>query len=551
VSWPVAEAAGHATLCARVIVAELIRHGVTDLVLAPGSRSAPLAYEAFEADRIGLLRLHVRLDERTAGFLGLGLAKGSGAPVAVLTTSGTAAANLFPAVLEAAHAHQPLVLITASRPRALVNTGANQTTDQDQLFGRHVREYAALSDQIADPPTWRFEVARLMAAATGTRNRRPGPVQLNVELSDPLVPTGFDRPPAVADLVLTPAEAGKPTELPAGPQTVIVAGDAPPAIGREVARLAERAGVPLLAEPSSNARSGAAALGTARLLAGSSLAEDVERVVVYGHPTLSRPVSRLLARDDLELVVVSAYADWVDPGRVATVVTDAVRFAEPEATEWLARWRQADADVRQRLDALLAGLPYFSGPVLAAGLWTALGERDVVFVGSSSPVRDLDLAPVTAVSPAVYANRGLGGIDGNVSTAAGIALATERPSHALLGDLTTLHDLTGLLRPAGEPQPDLRIVVANDIGGSIFATLEPGRPAHSPAYERLFGTPHTADFAALAAAVGCGYVRVRDAAELEAALAQPPQGVELVEAVIDRTQRRTLDTAITGLAATL
>ena len=175
----------------------------------------------------------------------------------------------------------------------------------------------------------------------------------------------------------------------------------------------------------------------------------------------------------------------------------------------------------------------------------------MLFVGSSSPVRDLDLAPVTAASPAVYANRGLAGIDGNVSTATGIALATERPAHALLGDLTALHDLTGLLRPEGEPQTDLRIVVANDTGGSIFATLEPGRPAHSAAYERLFGTPHAADFAALAAAVGCGYQQVRNAAGLSAALASPPQGVELVEAVIDRSQRRTLDAAITGLAATL
>jgi 2-succinyl-5-enolpyruvyl-6-hydroxy-3-cyclohexene-1-carboxylate synthase len=546
-----AEPAGHATLCARVILAELLSAGVTDLVLAPGSRSAPLAYEAFEADRIGLLRLHVRLDERTAGFLGLGLAKGSGNPVAVLTTSGTAPANLFPAVLEAAHAHQPLVLITASRPRSLVNTGANQTTDQDQLFGRHARAYAALSDQTADPPTWRFEIARLMAAAAGSRTRRPGPVQLNVELSDPLVPTGFDRPPAVADLMLTPAGPGQPTELPAGPQTVIVAGDAPPATGREVAALAERVRVPLLAEPSSNARSGAAALSTARLLASSSLVEDVERVVVYGHPTLSRPVSRLLARNDVELVVVSPYADWVDPGRTASVVTDAVRFAEPEGTEWLARWQSADAELRRSLESLLAGLTYFSGPVLATSLWAALGEQDVLFAGSSSPVRDLDLAPVAAASPAVYANRGLAGIDGNVSTAAGIALATERPTHALLGDLTTLHDMTGLLLPDGEPLPDLRVVVANDTGGSIFATLEPGRPAYSTAYERLFGTPHPADFAALAAAVGCGYARVSNAAELEAALARPPLGLELVEAVIDRTQRRTLDAAITGLAAKL
>jgi 2-succinyl-5-enolpyruvyl-6-hydroxy-3-cyclohexene-1-carboxylate synthase len=469
----------------------------------------------------------------------------------VLTTSGTAAANLFPAALEAAHAHQPLVLITASRPRALVNTGANQTTDQDQLFGRHVRGYAALSDQIADPPTWRFEIARLIAAAIGIRTRQPGPVQLNVELTDPLVPTGFDRPPAGADLVLAPARTGEPTELPAGPQTVIVAGDAPPATGREVAQLAEQAGVPLLAEPSSNARSGSAALGTARLLAASSLAEEIERVVVVGHPTLSRPVNRLLARGDVELVVASAYADWVDPGRTATVVTDSVRFAEPGANGWLARWQQADAELRRSLEALLGGLAYFSGPVLAAGLWTALDSQDVVFVGSSSPVRDLDLAPITAAPPVVYANRGLAGIDGNVSTAAGIALATERPTHALLGDLTTLHDLTGLLLPKGEPLPDLRLVVANDTGGSIFATLEPGRPAYSTAFERLFGTPHTADFAALAGAVGCGYARIADAAELEAALAEPPRGVELVEAVIDRTKRRTLNAAITGLAATL
>jgi 2-succinyl-5-enolpyruvyl-6-hydroxy-3-cyclohexene-1-carboxylate synthase len=277
----------------------------------------------------------------------------------------------------------------------------------------------------------------------------------------------------------------------------------------------------------------------------------VERVVVYGHPTLSRPVSRLLARGDVELVVVSPYADWVDPGRTASVVADAVRFAEPDTTGWLVRWQQADADLRQSLDDLLAGLRYFSGPTLAAGLWTALGERDVVFVGSSSPVRDLDLAPVTSTPPTVYANRGLAGIDGSVSTAAGIALAAERPTHALLGDLTTLHDLTGLLLPDGEPLPDLRLVVANDMGGSIFATLEQGRPAYSAAYERLFGTPQRADFAALAGAVGCGYARVAAADELAAVLARPPRGVEIVEAAIDRSQRRTLDTAITGLAATL
>jgi 2-succinyl-5-enolpyruvyl-6-hydroxy-3-cyclohexene-1-carboxylate synthase len=276
-------------------------------------------------------------------------------------------------------------------------------------------------------------------------------------------------------------------------------------------------------------------------------------VVVFGHPTLSRPVGRLLARDDVELVVVSPYADWVDPGRAARLVTSGVRFAPPAGRDWLDRWRAADAAVRTRLDRLLAGLDHLSGPAVAARLWTALPADTVLFVGSSSPVRDLDLAPVRADPPPVYANRGLAGIDGNISTAAGVALATARPTTALLGDLTALHDLTGLLRPATEPRPDLRLVVANDGGGSIFATLEPGGPGSilSGAYERLFGTPHAVDFAALAAGFGVAYEQVSALPDLDRVLARPVEGVEVVEVVVDRSQRRALNAEITGLAATL
>ncbi len=210
---------GNATACARVIVEELINRGVRDVVLAPGARSAPLAYECFEADRIGLLRLHVRVDERTAGFLALGLAKGSGAPVAVLTTSGTATANLHPAVLEAWHAHVPLIVITASRPRSVINTGANQTADQDQLFGRHVRGYVGLSDEILDHRTWRFEVARIMIAAAGVRTRMPGPAQLNVEFSEPLMPAEFAWPPPAPELVITATDtAAEARTLPTEPR---------------------------------------------------------------------------------------------------------------------------------------------------------------------------------------------------------------------------------------------------------------------------------------------------------------------------------------------
>ena len=543
---------GNATACARVIIEELMSRGVRDVVLAPGGRSAPLAYECFEADRIGLLRLHVRVDERTAGFLGLGLAKGYGAPVAVLTTSGTATANLHPAVLEAWHAHVPLIMITASRPRSLINTGVNQTTDQDQLFGRHLRGYAGLSDEVLDYRTWRFEVARLVTAASGSRSRTPGPAQLNVEFSEPLLPAEFAWPPPAPELVITASNAQtEPTALTDGAQTVIVAGDGPPNLGGAVADLAAQAAVPLFAEPSSNARRGAAALSTYRLLIASTLAEEIERVVVFGRPTLSRPVSRLLARTDVDLVVVSPFADWVDPGRAASLVTDAVRLPEPADLTWYNAWHEADRMVRERLTDLLAAQPYFTGPALAAAVWAALGADDPLFAGSSNPIRDLDLAPINSASPLVYANRGLSGIDGNISTAAGIALALERPTHALLGDLTALHDATGLVISREEPRPDLRLVVANDDGGSIFATLEQGEPAHMGAFERLFGTPQGLQFEALAAAAGIGYRRVQNARELAEVLSEPPVGMELVEAVIDRAHRRTLDREITALAATL
>jgi 2-succinyl-5-enolpyruvyl-6-hydroxy-3-cyclohexene-1-carboxylate synthase len=543
---------GNATACARVIIEELISRGVRDVVLAPGARNAPLAYECFEADRIGLLRLHVRVDERTAGYLGLGLAKGYDTPVAVLTTSGTAAANLHPAVLEAWHAHVPLIVITASRPRSVINAGANQSTDQDQLFGRQVRGYAGLSDEVLDHRTWRFETARIMTAATGSRTRMPGPAQLNVEFSEPLIPAEFAWPPPAPELVITASNAAaEPMTLSDGAQTVIIAGDCRPDLGGMVAGLAAQAAVPLFAEPSSNARLGAAALSTYRLLLASTLAEEIERVVVFGRPTLSRPIIQLLARNDVELVVVSAYADWIDPGRAASLVTDAVQLPNPADRGWFEAWHDADLVVRERLDKLLAAQPYFTGPALAAAVWAALDADDALFAGSSNPIRDLDLAPINSASPLVYANRGLSGIDGSVSTAAGIALALERPTHALLGDLTALHDATGMVIGPEEPRPDLRLVVANDDGGSIFATLEQGEPAHMGAFERLFGTPQGLQFEALAAAVGIGYQRVQTAIELAEVLTAPPAGVELVEAVIDRAHRRTLDREITALGATL
>ncbi|HET9873030.1 MAG TPA: 2-succinyl-5-enolpyruvyl-6-hydroxy-3-cyclohexene-1-carboxylic-acid synthase [Propionibacteriaceae bacterium] len=541
---------GEATRCARVIVEELLGRGINDVVLSPGSRSSPLAYELFEADRIGLLRLHVRIDERSSGFLALGLAKASGAPVAVLTTSGTAVANLHPAVLEAAHSNLPLVLLTADRPGSMTHTGANQTTDQRTLFAAHVRAAAHLEDAVGTGKSWRFQVARLMVAAIGSRSAQPGPVHLNVGFSEPLSPQPLE-PSSPPELVIEPLLLSpEVTRLSPGPQTVVLAGDGPPSTGAAARELAASAELPLLAEPSSNARVGAQAIGTYRLLLQSDLADEIERVVVFGHPTLSRPVTRLLQRDDVEVIMVCPYASWVDPGTNATRVTAAISL-DPGDAGWLSRWQDADRRLRLELDRLLAGQRHFTGPALAAALWASLGERDTLVVGSSNPIRDLDLAAVGGVAPTVYANRGLAGIDGMVSTAVGVALAVERPCHALMGDITFVHDSNGLVLGPQEPRPNLRIVVANDDGGSIFATLEQGTPAHSPAFERLFGTAHGTQIAALAQAHSAGYRAATSAESLAGLLEEPPIGIEVVEAAVDRQHRRTLHSAITALVASL
>ena len=552
---PVRAELSSASECARAVIAELISWGVRDVVLAPGSRSAPLAYEVFEADGTGQLRLHVRIDERTGAFLALGLAKASGRVVPVITTSGTAAANLHPAVLEASHSHLPLMVITADRPRSMINTGANQTTQQDQLFGSHVRTSASLADAAGNVRAWRFEVSRLAAAAAGVRSRLPGPVHLNVSFSEPLTPDAAEsftpREPPDGALNLPSSRPAEALRLSGDRATVVLVGDAPPATGRRAGELAAMGGFPLLAEPSSNARRGPEAISCYRLLLATELASDIERVIVFGHPTLSRPVSRLLGRTDVEVIVVSDYADWVDPGLTARTVVDAVRADAQTDSAWRERWCHAERRLRPALDRLLDEQHVLTGQAVARAVWLKLTERDTLVAGSSNPIRDLDLAPITSGPPIVHANRGLSGIDGTLSTAIGIALGAGSPTHALVGDLTFLHDITALMVGPNEPRADLRIVVANDGGGSIFATLEQGEPASAAAFERVFATPHQVDLAGLSAAVGAGYTLVGGLAELSQLLSAPPHGIEVVEARIDRDRRRALDQAIQGLAGAM
>ncbi|TIC89265.1 2-succinyl-5-enolpyruvyl-6-hydroxy-3-cyclohexene-1-carboxylic-acid synthase [Nocardioides sp. GY 10113] len=527
-----------AAALAAAVVEHLLRAGVREVVLAPGSRNAPLAFALWQAERDGALRLHTRIDERTAGFLALGLTR-VGARAAVVTTSGTAVANLHPAVLEALHAGLPLVVVSADRPARLRATGANQTTEQVGLFGRPVpcHDVASVEElsAVADVPD--------------------GPLHLNVQLDTPLVPTEAVYPAAMPPAPPAPAPhwrepAGPATVLTRGPRTVVVAGDdaGPPA-----RRLAETAGWPLLAEPTSGARTGSHALRCGRLLVNAEVGRRIERVVVFGRPTLSRPITNLLARPGVEVLVVRAAGFWPPDPPEARHVTAPAWEGEPDDPEWLDAWRAADGDLGRRIDAELAGAATLTPYDVARATFAALPAGGLLVVGASSPIRDLDLMarPATVGERRrVIANRGLAGIDGTLSTAIGAALGRPRSSRALalVGDLTFLHDQNGLVLGPDEPRPDLTIVVPNDDGGAIFSMLEQGAPVHAPAFERLFGTPHGVDLASVCAAVRVPHLRVTSRPELEQALAMPNGGIEVVEAVVSRDDRRDLDARLRALA---
>jgi 2-succinyl-5-enolpyruvyl-6-hydroxy-3-cyclohexene-1-carboxylate synthase len=561
------------TALATVLVDELVRGGVTEAVLSPGSRSAPLAFALHRADAEGRLRLHVRIDERTAGFLALGLAKASGRPVPVVTTSGTAAVNLHPAVVEASHSGVPLLALTADRPPELRGVGANQAIDQLKLYGDAVTLFVdvpAPDDRVGQVGQWRRVAGRALAAL------HSGPVHLNVPLRDPLVPDGSHEwvEPLVAGVEHRPwlqqTDVLDVLLLPPGPRTVVVAGDGSPAAARWVA---EAGSWPLLAEPTSGVRSGPNALATYRLLL-EHLGAAIERVVVFGRPTLSRPVTRLLTRADVEVVLVRGPGAAPTMGRTDAVLTEAVALgwvgpaaprAEPD--EWLRRWLDADAVAQKVVAAILDS--DVSGPAIARTVAGALPPGGLLVVGSSASIRDLDLADpwddalpdsggptpagrrpagrrLAGSRPAdhrlVLANRGAAGIDGTVSTAVGAALAHGGDAFALLGDLTFLHDSTGLVIGPDEPRPDLTIVVNNDDGGGIFGQLEPGGPEFAGPFERLFGTSHGVDIAALCAATQTAHRLATSTTELAEAL-QPGSlgGISVVEVRTDRSLRRDLD----------
>jgi 2-succinyl-5-enolpyruvyl-6-hydroxy-3-cyclohexene-1-carboxylate synthase len=539
------------TALASVLVDELVRCGLAEAVIAPGSRSAPLAMALWHAPR-----LHVRIDERSAGFLALGLAKASGRPVAVVCTSGTAAAHLHAAVIEADEAAVPLLVLTADRPPELRGTGANQTIDQIKLYGGAVRWFCETGVPEARPGMngyWRSLACRAWAIACGRLGTLPGPVHLNLSLREPLVPGIADpaggawpealggRPDGSPWTVFGESAVGPPVlDLPWAERGVVVCGDGCADPGA-VLRLAGQAGWPVLAEPSSGARAGPNSLAAYPYLLESPAfvaAHRPDMIVSAGRPGLSRAQFAFLRTASpsggppRHVILAQGPGRWADPARTATDVAGAIRLvgAEDGPGRWLAAWRAADAAAGAAASAVLDADEAISEPRLARDLAAALPDGALLWAASSLPIRDLDRHMAPRAGVRVLASRGASGIDGLVSSAIGAALAHQAagggPAAALLGDLAFLHDAPGLFLGAAEPRPDLAIVVVNNDGGGIFSTLEQAA-YDGDLFDRVFGTPHGAAVGSLAAAAQIPAAVLTDPRDLPAAL--QGRGIRVIE----------------------
>lgn len=548
------------TAFARAVVDEWARAGLTHACLAPGSRSTPLAL-ALAADN--RMQVHVFVDERSAAFCALGIGHATGRPGIVLCTSGTAAANLHPAVIEAHHGRVPLLVCTADRPPELHDVGAGQTIDQTKLFGDAVRWFVDLgppADVEGAGAVWRATAARAVAATQGPP---AGPVHWNLPFREPLVPTGAplveapgrpdgapwtvtERPVRV---LLREAVARAAALVRRHPRGLIVAGWGANAAPGLVDRIADTAAWPVLADPLSGLRRGPAAVSTydgllrVREFAAAHRPEVVLRL---GAPLTGRVGNEFLR--GVPQVVVDPDDAWPDPDRggAMRVVADAdtflralaVTLGAPRAERgWLDGWLAAEQRARCALDAFLdADDALFEGRV-ARDLVDVLPDGASLLVASSMPVRDVESFARPRQHLRFLANRGANGIDGFVSTALGVALAAHeeaRPVVALLGDLCFLHDSAGLLGAATRGA-DVTFVVLDNDGGGIFSFL-PQATAAPDTFELLFGAPHGVDLARLCAVYDVACRDVTRARDLGPAVQDAIEagGVQVVRVRTDR-----------------
>ena len=496
------------TSLARVIVRQIIEAGITDVVISPGSRNAPLSFAFFAASQKGLIKLHTRIDERTAAFFALGLAKASNRAVPIVCTSGTAVANYHPAVLEAHHTNTPLLVLTADRPARLRKTGANQTTEQARIFGKSVRYFSDISGAVFPMELPLYSLAS-------------GPVHLNVQFEEPL---SADTDSTWLDEIKVAPRNVKSTKAPSvlkvkSERGVLIVGhDRGGFTVEEVNKFADQLGWPLLSEDPLSLKN---AIAHASLFLGSTaIAKELtpKTVIVIGRTTLSRSINTFIASADKQIVIDS---------RIATVDTD--RYADKRFTqiptlesnqsdsEWLEKWQKFSVRTAKELEKI----SQWSEPVLARTIAATIKTGTTLFVSSSRPIRDIEAFADARSDIETFANRGLAGIDGNISTAIGIATA-RKATVALLGDLSFLHDLTGLIHAE---KPNLLILVIDNNGGGIFSTLT---HRGSDGFESIFGTPHDLDLSAVANALKIKTSTVNTVDQLTKELIQPIDGLRIV-----------------------
>lgn len=546
---------------ARAILAALICAGVKDVVYCPGSRSAPFAYALDAACRAGHLRAHVRLDERSAAFLALGLSKAGRseengaesepalstarpclrpAPVAIITTSGGAVAELHAGVAEAKHSRLPLLVISADRPAEMRGVGASQTTSQPGIFSSHALEVLDLPAETAPDQSLNARVRRLLAHAEGIPTGTPGPVQLNVAFREPLTPEGGSATPAP---FLLKRESTKVLRAPTprvewkeavreGMRTLILAGDgADPA----ASIWASRAVLPILAEPSSGLAWDENAIPYQQSLLSGPLARSIEQVIVTGRPTLSRPVSTLLARTDLRVAVIDPSPEWTDvSGNAALVAPGLSAPCEPVTCDqgaWREQWREAALEAGEKINRLIEDEPL---SVLGIAHTVMAKDTRTLLLGASNSVRAVDLVGRAGAKRLVVANRGLAGIDGTLATGIGLALGRGEAVTILLGDLAFCHDAGALAIPAEEKTPDLLIIVADDSGGGIFAGLEHGLKENAPTFERWFATAQPTSIRELAAAYGADYREAHTRAEVSELIGEDGKGIRILRVPCSR-----------------
>jgi 2-succinyl-5-enolpyruvyl-6-hydroxy-3-cyclohexene-1-carboxylate synthase len=460
------------------LIGQLASSGVTDFYLAPGARSQALAIAIRQLQKAKVANLTVRIDERSLGFTALGRSLESKTPSVVVTTSGTAVANLHPAVLEAHHAGVPLIVLSADRPSELRGKGANQTTNQVGIFADALR---LMVD--ADPSADATELAKRAVQAALGSEERPGPVQLNLQFAEPL----SSIEPSATDYLTENSKASRSNSraelvVQIAPKSIVIAG----AGGEGAAAFATEAGIPLLAEPTSGARVGDAVTNYTAML--KERLSEVEQVFVFGKPTLSRPVIAVSKAAELWVQKSESYDLFAigDPLGVADSLIPQGK-ADPS---WLASWTSSP-ESSERAE-------------LVSAVWDATEADDILLFGASELIRVADRCvrpkPVRA-----FANRGLAGIDGTVSTAIGLAQSGSLV-RAIIGDLTLLHDAGGL-NLSGLAQLDCQLIVGNDNGGKIFSHLEMADLVAPEDFELLFTTPQQVDFESLANAYGWQYFK--------------------------------------------